>query len=387
MNILISGGWSYGNIGDEVIASSTIFLCDKFFSEDKKTYTAYDVADFKKEHQMDAVASVHKVICDNHLEAYSLKDIVNLEIWAEYLNRIDENTLFIMSGGGYWGGNWRSQILARFTEILLAKKKNAKVIVIGQSIGPIYEEYHEDFKKVFEQIDYIAVRDISSAKYLKNLVGKDIPIYPDLAVVISDCFFKCESKKVISIMPAAYTEYTDIHQKKNRSKLFLKLNRHFSIGAITYRLTYKKLIRYLANKCKYKIQFVMSTNWSWDEAFLQKLIREIDSDNYEIYRNCDAKQLSEVLSTGEMVISSKMHPIIISTSYGIPSIAISYNYKVDDFMNYVGRTDFCNNVDRFYYKTVINQVRRCLSEGKVDPEEKKAKVYALFNDILKYLNI
>lgn len=385
MNILISGGWSYGNIGDEVIASSTIYLCDKFFKDDTKTYTAYDVSDFRKEHQIDAVPSIHKLICDNHFEDALLEEIMNSGVWDAYLDRIDENSIFIMSGGGYWGGNWRSQMMARFTEILLAKKKNAKVIVIGQSIGPIYEEYQENFRKVFALIDYITVRDTSSAQYLKKLVGKEIPIYPDLAVVISDYYHKCQNENVINIMPAAYTEYTSIHEKKNRSKLMLKLNRHFSIGAIIYRQTYKKLIRYLSNECNYKVQFVMSTNWAWDEEFLQKLIREIDGDNYAVHRNCDAKQLSEVLSTGNMVISSKMHPIIISTSYGIPSIGISYNYKVDNFMDYIGRSYFCNNVDHFYYKTAINQVRRCLSEGWVDPNEQKKKVYDLFELILEFL--
>lgn len=381
MKFIFSGGWSYGNIGDEVIAASTIFLADKYCVGCEKIFTAYDTEDFYREHDRKAVSSVHKIICEHNLENDNLDDILSKNVWKEYEELFQENTVFVMSGGGYFGGSWKSQVLSRIIEIEIAKRCGAKVILLGQSIGPIYGEFKKDVIRVLNKADYIAVRDTSSEKLLRQLIGKEVDVYPDIAIVVSDFIEGMEKEHCINIMPAAYSEYTGINAKKDRSPLLLKLNRWISPGAIIYRRTYKKIVKYIANELQYKIQFVMSTNWSWDIKFMRKLSEQISNCEYKTFENCSSIELCKILSSGDVILSSKMHPIIISSSYNIPSIGISYNFKVEDFMESIGRKKFCFNVDHFYYKKAIKKINECLNDSDFSAENKKREVYDMINKI------
>ena len=98
MKLLISGGWSYGNIGDEVIAESTIKLFSRAFNEKEILYTSYCPQDFKEQHKTTAVDSVHKIIEKKVKSISDFKEIVNnTEKYGleEYSKLIDEKTIFI----------------------------------------------------------------------------------------------------------------------------------------------------------------------------------------------------------------------------------------------------------------------------------------------------
>lgn len=53
--IVVSGGWGYGNLGDEIIAKCTIDLLNRSFPELEKRYTGYDVENFRETHALPAL--------------------------------------------------------------------------------------------------------------------------------------------------------------------------------------------------------------------------------------------------------------------------------------------------------------------------------------------
>lgn len=387
--IVISGGWSYGNIGDEAIAASTIFLVNKYFPQTKKIYTSYKPDDFYNEHAMEAIFSVHAVIDklqDEQLNVERiLEDLPHYHL-DNYASIFDEETLFIMSGGGYLHEQWGSQFVARLLEIEIAKQSGAKCVLVGQSIGPFYtQKVIEQLKKSLNNVDYLSVRDESSKCFLDSL-DLQCPVYvaPDLALLISD-FMKVspslEEEKNINIMPASYTSYVGMQNAKIKNVYMEKIKKRFSPVSIRYQAELHKLIVRLVNR-GYNVNIVLSTVWAWDEKFANKLIKNIASARVKIQKCKDYRELCQYLARGNITISTKMHPLIISASYGIPVIGIAYNYKVDDFMKLINAIDYCVSIDNVYAGDIFQKMENLFEENnKVNCSILKEKIYESFTAI------
>lgn len=135
MKILVSGGWSYGNIGDEAIATATEYLLRRSFPETELTFTAYDPENFATCHGIQALASVHKQLSRFPAEVLTLEGVLgDLPRYglSEFAGELDSDTLFVMSGGGYFTESWGSQFVARLAELAIAREKGAKIAVIGK---------------------------------------------------------------------------------------------------------------------------------------------------------------------------------------------------------------------------------------------------------------
>lgn len=383
MKIVVSGGWSYGNIGDEVILKSTMYLINKYFPESKTLYTSYCPNKFKDIYKLDAVQSIHAIIENKN---YSLTDynrivenIVDSEL-SDYTKIFENDTVFLMSGGGYFVEEWKSQFIARLLEINIAKKCGAKIIVLGQSIGPIYSDLGKKLlKSELSKCDYISVRDISTLKHLNEFCESlDINYYPDLAIIISDIIEKKESEDIIGLMPAAYTSYTGMKSTK-KNKYIEKIKKRFSIGGIRYKRELTKLISELSQNNK--LELILSTDWKWDIDFANYLTQKGNKENIKIILANSPDELCSKISSYKVLISTKMHPLIIASSYSVPSIGISYNFKVDNYMNMIHRSNFCYKIDNVCSKKIINQI----TDNKTvsDTLLYKKKVYEMMKEIKK----
>ena len=386
MNLVISGGWSYGNIGDEVIAKSTIELFNKSFPNSKIKYTSYCLDDFKKQHQIAAIDSVHKIIENKVKKIDDFKDIIdNLQKFNlnNYSDNFDENTLFIMSGGGYFSESWISQFVARLIEIHIAKNKGAKIAIIGQSIGPVYSSLGKKLLiEMFNLCDYISVRDLSTKNFLESLnLNVEVKCHPDLAITISDYTKKSDNEDYINIMPAAYSSYRGIDCKK-RYKIIEKIRKRLTFSGINYKIQWVKIVKRISSK--HKIKFVMSVNWKWDKDFVEYLIKKAKLQDYELVFCENAEDMCQHLSMGKMIISTKMHPIIVSISYNIPAIAISYDFKVDNFMNLINKDEMCFKNNEINSKKIVNLLEENLDDNKkkeLDCTYLKKQVYSMIEEI------
>ena len=69
-----------------------------------------------------------------------------------------------------------------------------------------------------------------------------------------------------------------------------------------------------------------------------------------------------------------MHPLIVSVSYGIVPVGISYNYKVDDFMVMVG----CGKQCFRNHALSAEKLLQALSGKAPDPANHIDRVYKSF---------
>jgi len=64
------------------------------------------------------------------------------------------------------------------------------------------------------------------------------------------------------------------------------------------------------------------------------------------------------ISRADLVIASRLHGIILCQLIGIPTLAISYDRKVDVHMNDVNQNEYCANIDALDLETLIAKFDR-----------------------------
>ena len=354
MKFIISGGWSYGNIGDEAIAAATIHLFENTFPDGECVYTSYAPEDFRKNHPgKTVVPSVHKLMEAEEQRFENIcrdSSLMEDPLLSGYRSLFSGDCVYVMSGGGYFKESWHSQYLARLIEISVAKQMGAKVVLIGQTMGPFYtQKARQEIGHLLNTCDYLSVRDETTREHLQRLgVRKPVYVNTDVAIVVSDVFPKKEKqeKLIVNFMPANYVAYSGVHTKRIKNKLLRKIKNKLSLKRLLYIKFCRDVARLLIERYNAEIHFVPSTNWSWDIKFVNRVAATLPSKAYKISQDLDVRSLCEELSKGNLVISTKMHPLIVSASYLVPGIAVSYDYKIDGFMKRIGCSFACLNIDK-----------------------------------------
>lgn len=391
--IIVSGGWSYGNVGDEAIAVVTINLLKKYFPECKIVFLAYDTQTFFQHHNVKAYSSAHKLLEQRKVdspEKYSalLQCSDDLSDLVEYQGRFDKETLFVMSGGGYFNEVWSESFYAHLFELYVAQKCGSKVAIISQSIGPIKTDGGKRLLRDYLlHVDYLSVRDKQSYHYLKT-ISNDIPVTltADLVNIISD--IKEKEKRSNSI--AVIATYAPNYQTVNCvSESFFSKNPIIErvgkkIRFISYRNEFVRLVEWLENNTTLKIKFISSTDYEWDHDFVEFVTSKIPKERFEIQWNLNVNELYSMISSCDYLISTKMHPVIIASSFGIPAYAISYNYKLDDYMESIGRSRCCIRNIEFKLKNAIEVIGKDIKSGEfINVDEQKESIYHMFDSIKK----
>lgn len=199
--ILVSGGWGYKNLGDDAILQATIKLIRQKFANAELVVASYDPVESKNkfsEKDIVVIPSVYRILFGNDFEKnyYTgcvmrekslwnriydkllpyLTDFKNdaLIVFLYYFNflfikilkRLYGNIyesfynvdLLIMAGGGYFN-SWQESLLSRYLEIEIAKLNGAKVVLIGQTIGPFTKMIYQNIaKNCLNECDLISVQ-------------------------------------------------------------------------------------------------------------------------------------------------------------------------------------------------------------------------------------
>lgn len=397
MKVIVSGGWSYGNIGDEVIAKITKYELNRIWPDADFVFLSYDPKEFYKHQRIDSRKSVHRLISEqtkykiNKNNVLSLLDELKEGVLSSYTDLFNEkDSVFVMSGGGYFVESWEDQFLSRIIEINIAYSMNAKIILIGQSIGPFYTKTAKRLAaNAFKLCSYINVRDDSSYKLIKELdssikAGVSCDMANDIKSFYKDKLYskeKCSEKLVISLMISTYSNHEQTHNKLKVNGLFMRIVNRITLRKYIYEYKIKKLLKDLSSKSQYQVQIVMSTNWKWDENFAKRIAR---NTNVEIINGITVDDLCRAIVNSDYMISSKMHPLIIANSYCIPTIGISYNFKMDDFMKTIDRSDYCYINRNLDTKRIIDQIDNSIGnkEGISETSDKlSAMVVSMFQEV------
>ena len=345
--IVVSGGWSYGNLGDDAILDATARLLWRHLPEAEVVWLAYD-EQFARDSALvppDGVrASLHR-FADHGWSFWMLQTMwrsAGYALWPSFVqwvygklfrraqirrsmkrDRVADPSdvfkgadLYIMSGGGYFN-RWPSKFDACIRELDLAHENGCRVMLIGQSVGPFSEEQKARLKAALRPTDVLCVRDEESAAELAAL-GFKAKVAPDLArgfpKQVSDI------SGLLTIVPGSLAEGMDV-------------------------LLADQLAAFLAGR-DYRLRIVQTcTVWSdvLSARALQRLLKE-RGFAAEVVLPRTYHELCAAVEGSELVVSRRMHAMIIGWRCGSDVFALKLSRKLVGFLDMAGCPDsFCRD--------------------------------------------
>lgn len=328
--IIISGYYGFDNTGDEAVLYSII---QALYKECKQ----HDLDITVLSNQPEQTKKIYGV---NAIDRWNIK-----EIWG-HIKKCD---LLISGGGSLLQDVTSNKTVPYYLLILkMAQWHKKEVVFYSQGFGPV-NKWHNKFlvRRVLSQVRYIFVRDQESKRALEMVGLKKSPV-----MVTADPVLGMETKQETELKMKAYID--SYSQGKSRVGIYLRSWKND-----------QRLIGEIAQLCKLLAQegfdiFFIPMQQPDDVEFMQK----INLPHLPVHKLTDALTIQEVLSvTGQMdlVIGMRLHALIMATAQGIPVAALSYDPKVDNFMESI-HNKHCFDVEAFHAEDVMASIKNQIGQ-------------------------
>lgn len=352
--ILISGGWGYGNIGDNAILAAFLNAASPHFSDSDWKILSYDQTEIEVNHGIKAEISIHRLIENRKILPQRLARILpvrrmKLEHIVKFASRelcqIGDADILVMCGGGYFNGAWPSMADAQYALIRAAKERGTKTMILGQSLGPFSEtEIQGELARHLKMVDVVAVRDQISFEICKSVLGDvdNLHLTADLANLLPVGFsgknLVANDRPKLGLM----VQYPRAkHSKNNLMSRNRKQSRENYFNEIVSAVT-----RFVCNTA-FDVVVIPST--SWDRGACKVIHALLLAQGVQATYK-EPQVVTDFIAECQgvsMMLSTNMHPLIIAATAAVPVVALSYHYKTDHFMSELGLSDYVRDIDDF----------------------------------------
>lgn len=353
--IILSGGWSYGNLGDEAILMASIELL-----HDKFPYHTITVLVYKENETIRYLQELEYVTIEQSLHSYmygveerlmrfgeGLVDEIKMPIErrlnnqlkplrekaelksflkspSEYLNKyVDAQEYFsnlcegaemyVMSGGGYFN-NWKEMIISKYFEVSIAKSHHLNIYMVGQTVGPFNKYARQVYKLVLDNTDGCFFRDIESINDTKQL-GYNCcnDVIPDLALGIETIY---EKENYVVLIPFL----TDLNRKMD---------------------DIVDNLRAISSDSGCKIIITVSQQWPWCMQIATSFYLALKAKGCDVKYVIpeDYKELESILSSARFVFSQNLHGLILAYRGHTPVVCLNNRRKFVSFMTTIGHEE------------------------------------------------
>lgn len=246
---------------------------------------------------------------------------------------INDSDIIIGAGGDAITKNYG--FFLRLYTFLLLRIMNKKILIYASTIGPFSGISKFFTAKCLKKLDLIMVRDKKSYNFLI-----EIGLRPTSVKQTADCVILLKQKKTLKTRKAI----KNLKITKQSVGIFLRNNTFSNVLNKQY-LKYLKSITKIASKLvslNHSVIFFSANNTDYDitKSFLNGYKLDYPAVNMMDYKPYEAKEL---LSKMGLIISSRMHPIILASTAGVPVIGISDEPKMFEYLQLI-------NIPEFYLK-------------------------------------
>lgn len=326
-DILLSGYYGFGNMGDDSLLLSII----KNLKEINPTLRVTALTKNPVR-----VTRKYGVKCVNRFNLFAVS------------REMKHAKLLISGGGSLLQNNTSTKSLEYYILIMkMAKRRGLPVMVYANGIGPIYGDYSRTkVKNVLDTVDYISLREPSSFELLESIgvkatVGDKISISADPA---------------LSLEPASESRKNYILDKFG---INISQKRYFAVslrewsslrtseGARSISDFEDEIASALAeiyNKFNI-IPIFVPVQKDYDEEICRKICEKTNAlcrCGKICLSDLSASELIAILRDMVFVIGMRLHVLIYASAAGTPTIGLSYDPKVDAFLEYISQPKALN---------------------------------------------
>ena len=326
MKILTINEAFTGNIGDKAINFCLKNLLQERFVEAtifEESYTGKpDMGNGNKPKSniSKKVRQILKSILPQKATLRTLWLLRNAHLIAKH--RKQRYDLVVIGGGALIDGYWLFPFVFWFWTFLFKTTQSSKIIVFAIGYGRDMSSFDKlMIKKALKRVDEIYLRDIESIKRFKNDYGITAKFVPDVAFTISRFVPSALNfEKRITVFPLNYEMYKREMVKANES--YIDKRQYLDDWIEGIKTYYDK-----------GYQIVFSSSEPEDLPFLNEVRLEVEELNLpttvSIPQNLE--ELLIQISSSAVILSGRMHPLIIGYSYGCECLSYPLYHKIRNF--------------------------------------------------------
>ena len=311
MKILLSGYYGFGNVGDESVLQAIIQgLRD---TDPKMEITVLSASP-------NLTRELHQV---NSIYRYD---------WLKILAKLLRTDIFV-SGGGTLFQNITSNrsFLYYIGLILVAKLFWKKVAIFAQGFGPLKGRFYRLLARfVINRVNLITLRDQNSYDEIQKLGIRRPKTYvtADPSAILkapsSEIGLKILGLEAIRIgRPLLGVAVRNLPQKEEE-RLYKSLS---------------ETIDWLSKSYSYSPVFILF-QCPEDMGATSKVINYMQEKSNIIFRMCRPDEMLALISSFDLLIGMRLHSLIFAAMNSVPMLGISYDPKVEAFMQSIEQPHF-----------------------------------------------
>ncbi|WP_024832263.1 polysaccharide pyruvyl transferase CsaB [Ruminiclostridium josui] len=331
-DVIVSGYYGFGNIGDDAMLRS--------------------IVDNLKEQKPDiSILALSR----NPLETtrnYGVSAINRKNMFKVY-SSMKKSKLFVYGGGNIIQDSTSSRSLLFYLGTAwLAKKLKLKIMFYANGIGPINKSSNtERSRRILNMADVITVREKFSLNELKKMgiIGPKIMLTADAAFAVN-------------------INSDELNDSRNFSGLSPdKKYAGFSVRRCPgfeeqQHVKYEQAIAEAADYVfiKYGLEPVfIPMEYNVDIFTIKNIISKMKTKNYIISNNHTVIETFSVINKMDIIVSMRLHALIFAAYLKVPFIGISYQPKVDGFLEYINQPT-AGNVKEINFERLRSKIDNVL---------------------------
>ncbi|CAM4188657.1 CsaB protein [Bacillus manliponensis] len=324
MRLVLSGYYGFYNVGDEAILQSII----KALHEEDPTLELVVLSnDPDYTRKMYGVEAVNR---------WNIKEIYKA---------IKESDGLISGGGSLLQDKTSIKSILYYTAVMrIARLLKKPYYIYAQGIGPITRTFNRMLVKWhLSKAAYVSVRDEDSFLYLKNMgMKKDIVLVPDPVLackqeVTSNWLKKQAINGRVVAVSVRYWDAKEDYMKKLAETL-------------------KKLKRE-----GYHILFV-PMHGPFDQSASRDVINLMGEEAHMLPYQMDLDEKIAILSQCSLLVGMRLHALILTAVANTPMIGISYDPKIDSFLQQVNQPMIGSVDGDWTSETLYNMAKKQLQQ-------------------------
>ena len=305
--ILVSGYYGFHNIGDEAVLRCVTEQIRHCLPEAELTILSNDPQDTQEKYQVKSIPRmcIHKVIA-----------------------AIFKTDMLISGGGSLLQDvTSRNSILYYLMIILLGLLFRKRVFIYSQGIGPIHGKMNRRLTAfLLKRVDGIAVRDEKSARLLT-----EIGVPPEKVCVTAD--------PVLGLHPADPALGKQILEQLGLQKSTGRPLVGWAIkaGDEAFLEQVAQSVRYLKEIYQAESIFI-PFHYEQDAKVIETLSEQLGEDAYYVKDKHLIDEMLSLIGNLDLLIGVRLHSLIYAAVAGVPMLGISYDPKIDAFLESISCT-------------------------------------------------
>ncbi|MFA9423423.1 MAG: polysaccharide pyruvyl transferase CsaB [Sedimentibacter sp.] len=322
--ILLAGYYGFGNLGDEAILEMALEQILEITDRKNITVLSGNKELTSKKYNVDTI------------DRYNLFSIIK---------KLKMSDILVFGGGSLLQDVTSKRSIYYYLFLIrLAKIMNNKIIMLSQGIGPIINENSKRaVSNTLSMVDFITVRDKHSKEFLENIGVHENKIFLSTDPVIN--FRAGES----------------LENSQNKTKKICFSLRNWKDTDVSDKIS-KVAGKLIENgiECHF-IPFY----YNEDLELIYQVEKNLKDKAVYYKEKLSTSEAFDIIKNMDVMVGVRLHSLIFAAAANVPFVAVSYDHKVDHFVNSVNMKVACkiNNIDvELLYDEIIMKLKNEVEE-------------------------